>query len=142
MFADNLIRLRKLQKITQEELAERIGVSRQTIAKWESGESYPDLDRGGALAEVFGVSLDELVRNEELPKGLPVPLRGKHIFGSVKVGEKGQIVIPARAREIFDIRPGDSIIVLGDESRGMALLNERHFFRLVEEVKKCRDAEK
>lgn len=138
MFADNLIQLRRLQKMTQEDLAERIGVSRQTVAKWESGESYPDLDRGRALAEVFSVSMDELVRDLSLPKDLPAPPKGKHIFGSVKVGEKGQIVIPAKAREIFDIRPGDNIIVIGDESTGMALLNERHFFHLVEEIEKYR----
>ena len=138
MFADNLVQLRRLQKMTQEDLAERIGVSRQTVAKWENGESYPDLDRGRALAEVFGISMDELVRDLTLPEDLPAAPKGKHIFGSVKVGEKGQIVIPAKAREIFDIRTGDNIIVIGDESTGMALLNERHFFHLVEEIKKYR----
>ena len=138
MFADNLVQLRRLQKMTQEDLAERIGVSRQTVAKWENGESYPDLDRGRALAEVFGISMDELVRDLTLPGDLPAAPKGKHIFGSVKVGEKGQIVIPAKAREIFDIRTVDNIIVIGDESTGMALLNERHFFHLVEEIEKYR----
>lgn len=43
---------------------------------------------------------------------------GKHIFGLVKVGERGQIVIPKAARDIFDIHPGDSLLVLGDEVQG------------------------
>ncbi len=46
----------------------------------------------------------------------------KHIFGTVKVGEKGQIVIPKDARDIFNIRPGDSLIILGDEDRGLAIM--------------------
>ena len=48
--------------------------------------------------------------------------KGKHIFGMVKVGERGQIVIPKEAREKFDIKPGDSLLVLGDEEKGIALV--------------------
>lgn len=47
--------------------------------------------------------------------------KGKHIFGTVKVGERGQIVIPKEARELFDIKPGDSLLVLGDEEQGIAI---------------------
>lgn len=47
---------------------------------------------------------------------------GKHVFGTVKVGERGQIVIPKKAREIFDIHAGDTLLVLGDEERGIAIL--------------------
>ena len=46
---------------------------------------------------------------------------GKYIFGVVKVGDKGQIVIPKDARKLYNINPGDALIVLGDQ-RGMALL--------------------
>lgn len=44
---------------------------------------------------------------------------GKHIFGTVKVGEKGQIVIPKEARTLFHIDPGDTLLILGDENRGI-----------------------
>ena len=48
--------------------------------------------------------------------------KGKHIFGTVKVGERGQIVIPKEAREIIDINPGDYLLVLGDEEQGIAIV--------------------
>ena len=48
--------------------------------------------------------------------------KGKHIFGTVKVGERGQIVIPKEAREIFEINPGDTLLVLGDEEQGIAVV--------------------
>ena len=52
---------------------------------------------------------------------IPVKGKGKHMFGSVKVGERGQIVIPKEARDIFGIKAGDILFVLGDETRGIAL---------------------
>lgn len=57
--------------------------------------------------------------------------KGKHIFGTVKVGEKGQIVIPKDAREIFGIQPGDSLVVLGDEATGLAMIKNDVFLSQV-----------
>ena len=53
------------------------------------------------------------------------------MFGMVKVGDKGQIVIPARARKIFDIQPGDNLIVLGDEGQGIAIIKEKGLMDLL-----------
>ena len=61
MFKENLISLRKLNHMSQEELAEKLGISRQTLSKYETGESIPDIERSKAIADAFGVSLDELV---------------------------------------------------------------------------------
>jgi AbrB family looped-hinge helix DNA binding protein len=47
---------------------------------------------------------------------------GKHIFGTVKVGERGQIVIPKAAREVFKIKAGDTLLLLGDEAQGIAIV--------------------
>ncbi len=47
---------------------------------------------------------------------------GKHIFGIVNIGDKGQIVIPKKAREVFGLQPGDQLLVLGDEEQGLALV--------------------
>lgn len=130
MFAENLIELRKLNHLSQEELAEKIGVSRQTLSKWETGESLPDIVKSRLLAEIFGVTLDDLVKYEkEEDCGLGVPPKGKYAFGVVTVGERGQIVIPARARKIFDIKPGDRLLLLGDEQQGIAVIKEDFFFQ-------------
>lgn len=61
MFSNQLSRLRKEMKITQELLAEKCDVSRQAVAKWESGESLPSIYKLIEIAELFNVSLDELV---------------------------------------------------------------------------------
>ena len=132
MFADNLVDLRKYHAMSQEELAERIGVSRQTLSKYETGESLPDIQKCKALADVFGITVDDLISYEKTAgMGLMVPPRGKHIFGMVRVGEKGQIVIPAKARKIFDIKPGDNLVVLGDEGQGIALLKEENLLQML-----------
>ena len=114
MFHDNLVTLRKMKNMTQEDIAEKIGVSRQSVAKWETGETVPDLDKCKLLAEIFEVSLDDLANYEsEDSMGMAFPPKGKHLFGMVTVGDKGQIVIPAKARKIFEISPGDQLVVLG-----------------------------
>lgn len=65
---------------------------------------------------------------------------GKHIFGVVKVGERGQVVIPKRAREIFDIHPGDELLVLGDEAQGLAMAKNEKFLNMVDEIFAAPDA--
>ena len=57
---------------------------------------------------------------------------GKYIFGVVKVGDKGQIVIPVQARRVFHIQPGDQLMVLGDEDRGLALVDATFFLKVAE----------
>lgn len=137
MFSENIVRLRKINQMTQEDIAEAVGVSRQAVAKWESGETIPDLEKCKLLAELFGVSLDDLANYEpEENMGLDVPPKGKHLFGMVTVGDKGQIVIPAKARKLFDISPGDQLIVLGDESQGMAIIKAKDFLNLANMIRK------
>ena len=58
---------------------------------------------------------------------------GKYIFGVVKVGDKGQIVIPKDARKLYDVKPGDALIVLGDQ-RGMALLKTDIFQSVIDQA--------
>ena len=136
MFSDNLINLRKIHHLTQEDVAEKVGVTRQSVAKWESGESVPDLDRCRMLADLFRVSLDDLANYEpEDNMGLSVPPRGKHLFGLVTVGDKGQIVIPAKARKIFGISPGDQLVILGDEGQGLAVLKTDSFLEIANAIR-------
>lgn len=139
MFRDNLVHLRKLNRMTQEDVAEKVGVTRQAIAKWESGETVPDLDKCRLLADVFGVSLDDLANYKaEENLGLDLPPKGKHLFGIVTVGDKGQIVIPAKARKLFDISAGDQLVVLGDEGQGMAIIKAQSFLAIADAVRNMR----
>lgn len=133
MIGENIQYLRKSKNLTQESLAEQIGVSRQTVAKWESGESAPDLDAAAKLSQALDVSLDEMA-GAPLYEATPPPslAQGKHIFGLVTVGDKGQIVIPVQARRLFHISPGDQLMVLGDENRGLALLDAGFFIQAAE----------
>ena len=136
MFRDNLVHLRKLNRLTQEDIAEKVGVTRQAIAKWEAGETVPDLDKCRLLADVFGVSLDDLAKYKaEENLGLDLPPKGKHLFGIVMVGDKAQIVIPAKARKLFDISAGDQLVVLGDEGQGMAIIKAQSFLAMADAVR-------
>ena len=123
MLSENIQTLRKINEMSQEQVAEALGVSRQAVAKWESGEAQPDWTKCSALAKLFDVTLDELVNYESKEShGIPIGPKGKYMFGMVTVGDKGQIVIPAKARKIFDIKPGDKLIVLGDIEQGLAMV--------------------
>ena len=104
MLADNLIFLRNIKGLTQEQVAEVIGISRQSYSKWEQGETYPDIDKCDKLAKYYGVTIDSLVHQDNKVDDIkiaPAPI-GKHLWGTVTIGSKGQIVIPKAARETFE----------------------------------------
>ena len=128
MLKDNLAMLRSLHGYSQEELAEKIGISRQAYAKWESGATVPDVEKCAMLAEVYGTTVDSLIRTEtqEGLGQLPPPPRGKHIWGSVTLSDRGQLVIPKGAREQFGLEGGTRVIVLSDEL-GIALIPAEAF---------------
>ena len=136
MFHNNLVSLRRLNNLTQEGIAEKVGVSRQAVAKWEAGETVPDLDKCKILAELFGVSLDDLANYEpDENMGFNLPPKGKYLFGMVTVGDKGQIVIPAKARKLFDISAGDQLVILGDEGQGLAVLKTDRFLAFADAIR-------
>ena len=58
---------------------------------------------------------------------------GKYIFGVVKVGDKGQIVIPKEARKVYNIKPGDALLLLGDKN-GMALVKTEIFQSAIDDI--------
>ena len=65
--AERILELRTRQKLSQGDLAERLEVSRQSVSKWETGQSVPELDKLIKLADLFGVSVDQLVREGDTP---------------------------------------------------------------------------
>ena len=66
--SEKILSLRTQLGLSQEELAEKLAVSRQSVSKWETGQSVPDLDKLIKLADLFGISVDELVREGERPQ--------------------------------------------------------------------------
>lgn len=129
MLRENISMLRSVNGYSQEEVAEKIGVSRQAYAKWEKGETVPDVERCQKLAELYGVTIDSLVNysNKIGTTTLTPGPKGKHIFGTTKTNDRGQVVIPKKARELFGINNGDSLVVLGDEAEGIALIKAQIF---------------
>ena len=89
---------------------------------------------------MLGVSLDDLTNYEPGENlGLSIPPRGKHLFGIVTVGDKGQIVIPAKARKVFGISAGDQLVVLGDEGQGIAIIKSEEFLALADAIRSVKD---
>lgn len=132
MLKDNLAMLRNMHGYSQEEIAGKIGISRQAYAKWESGATIPDVEKCSLLAREYGTTIDSLVSTVEV-EGIgmlpPAPV-GKNIWGSVTMNDRGQIVIPKGARERFGLTGGERLIVGSDET-GIALIPAEVFEEIV-----------
>lgn len=77
-FNNKLYNLRKQRGLSQEEMANRLNVSRQTVSKWEIGDSTPDMEKLVAISELFDVSLDELVLDKK-------PAQNKETSGKLEI---------------------------------------------------------
>lgn len=85
ILADKIIELRKKNGWSQEELADKLGVSRQAVSKWESAQAVPDMNRVLKLSEIFGVSTDLLLKDElELSTAVPAELAESGLDGSAR----------------------------------------------------------
>ena len=82
-FNNKLYELRKKKGLSQEELANRLNVSRQTISKWEVGDSTPDMEKLAAISELFQVSLDELVL-DKVPEKAPEKPAKSELYSDIK----------------------------------------------------------
>ena len=129
MVKENLIILRNIHGFSQEEIAEKIGISRQAYAKWENGATVPDIEKCMRLAEVYGVTIDSLVKTTTLDgkEVIPPPPTGRNIYGSVTINERGLLVIPKEVREKFGLTGGQRLIVLTDDKEGIALVPAEMF---------------
>lgn len=121
--ADNLRILRQKRGYTLEALAEIISVSRQTVAKWESNDSYPDIVNCAKLAALYKITLDELV-NKPLKSMLEQqqPTEDGKICGVTDVKENGAIVLPQSILDMFSLHPGEKVLLLADKNQGLAIL--------------------
>ena len=125
MLKDNLIILRNMHGFSQEEIAEKLSISRQAYVKWESGATVPDIEKCKRLADIYGITIDSLIKTETIDgnKNIPPALKGKNIWGSVTINERGQLVIPKAARERFGLSGGQRLIVLSYDKEGIALVS-------------------
>ena len=138
MLKKNLILLRNIHGYSQEEIAGKIEISRQAYAKWESGATIPDIEKCKRLADIYGVTIDSLI-NMATPDGktiMPPPPKGKNIWGSVAINERGQLVIPKEVRERFGLTGGQRLIVLTDDKEGIALVPCKMFEARLEQTMK------
>lgn len=108
------------------------------MANGKKGETIPDVEKCALLAEFYGTTVDSLLHFDTNQDGIVVPPapKGKHIFGTVTMSERGQIVIPKAARDTMDMKPGERLIVLGDENEGIALMKASLFEERLAEVMK------
>ena len=136
MLKDNLVMLRNIHGFSQEKIAEKIGISRQAYAKWESGATVPDVEKCALLAEVYGTTVDGLLKTEREDNlgMIPPAPKGKNIWGSVVVNDRGQIVIPKEARAFFGIEPGDTLLILGKSETGLIVTKPETLNNLANQI--------
>lgn len=134
MKESNLKKLRKTARLTQEQVAEKLNVSRQSVAKWESGDALPDIDNCIMLARLYNVTIDDLVGYAKDEK-TDAP-SGKHVFGVVKIDSKKRIVIPEKVFDVFELKTGDKLLMIGDETQGIAMVKLNSFLAATAEIMK------
>lgn len=110
-FNEKLQRLRKQENLTQEQLAEKLHVSRTAVSKWEGGKGYPSIDSLKAVSELFAVSIDELLSSDELitlarSEGRQSRGRVRNLaFGLIDLTVAGFIVLP-----LFSVKQGERFL--------------------------------
>lgn len=91
-FNNKLYELRKQKGFSQEELANRLNVSRQTVSKWEVGDSTPDMEKLVAMSDLFGISLDELVLDKSPEPATVVQPVKAGVYSEVKADIKEKVL--------------------------------------------------
>ena len=118
----NLRTLRMKSGRTLEDVAEIIDVTRQSVSKWESGESYPDIEKCVRLAKLYHVSLDALVNKSISEFVNDGPKENKFIFGLTRLRDDGTIQLPQKAIDVFQITENDALLIAGDLDQGIAIV--------------------
>ena len=101
-FNNKLYELRKHKGFSQEELANRLNVSRQTVSKWEVGDSTPDMEKLVAMSDLFGISLDELVLDKS-PEPAPAPVvqsAKSELYSEIKTDIKEKVLTDKNKKKV------------------------------------------
>lgn len=112
--------------MTQEELAEKMNVSRQTVAKWEAGDSIPDIAKCSVLASIFNLYLDDIAdmfidRDGERS----MHPKNQYFLGISKI-ENRTVVLPENAMKMYGFKEGDVLLILGNSSQGISLASKNN----------------
>ncbi|MEE1173018.1 MAG: helix-turn-helix transcriptional regulator [Ruminococcus sp.] len=123
---NRLRQLRLKSKMTQEELAEKMNVSRQTVAKWEAGDSIPDIAKCSVLASIFNLYLDDIAdmfidRDDERS----MHPKNQYFLGISKI-ENRTVVLPENAMKMYGFKEGDVLLILGNSSQGISLASKNN----------------
>ena len=97
-FKEKLIKLRKLKGLTQDDFAKAVGVSRQAVYKWESGQSYPEVSKLLEIKLLFGISIDDLL-DENYEVVVPEKKKRKRVVKNVESAPVTEIVVEADQEE-------------------------------------------
>lgn len=126
--ADNLKLLRYKNGYTLEAIAEIISVSRQSVAKWEAGDSIPDVINCVKLASLYKITLDELVY-KPLQKAISNDFDSENgrICGVLEISPESTIRIPGSVMELFDLQCGEKVLLLANKKQGIALVKCSQF---------------
>lgn len=136
MLGENLFTLRNLRKMSQDDMAKIVGISRQCYSKWETGESIPDIEKCDIIAKYFDVSLDALMHQDAsvgLTRLAPAPL-GKYLYGTIKVRTDGSILLPKVCRKMFGLNEGVTLVCVGDANLGVGLVKTEMFEKRMKEA--------
>lgn len=110
-FNEKLIKLRKAAGLSQEELGNKLNVARQTVSKWELGETTPEMDKLEELSNIFEISIDELVKDDAIPNVITKEMNQEKIdslykdIGTAKKGIKTYLIIVGVFCLLFIIIP-------------------------------------
>ena len=114
ILADKIINERKKNGWSQEDLADKLSVSRQSVSKWEGAQSVPDLNRIIQMAELFNVSLDYLLKDEmepEVPSTQPAPVESGSPARKVSMEEAvkyaDRLLVVNKGKLLFDGKPAE-----------------------------------
>ncbi|WP_429951084.1 helix-turn-helix domain-containing protein [Enterococcus sp. AZ101] len=135
--ANNILYLRRINNMSVEKLSNELNISRQAVAKWEHNESIPDVLNCIALAELFDVTIDELLHFDGSNSNISMAPKGKHFFGTTIIEKDRKITIPEEAIKMLNLEIGNELVVLGDENpdtAGIALVSKKEFMKTTEEL--------
>ena len=133
MLKDILIKLRKYHNYTQEDLAEKINVSRQTISKWELGQTLPDIYNCQELCKIYNISLDELLQNDNIAPN------DKFMFGYCKIDNDKKLQLIDECLEKMNYKVGDVLLCLGDLKQGIAFVKAEDYENFAQEILKAKE---